>query len=475
MDRYTRVVSSCPRSRIFSALARAFALLACLTLPTVAQDAIAASPVTANAIPGPAAISSKPSTVSSGAAQPEALFYAVPSRSSLESFQDHAARVALIAPQCFALDRYGVLRGSLPPGLTWIARQRHVEIMPLVINAGFSRWGAHHLLHSAADRDRAVGELLDASRAPGVVGYQLDFEGMSYHDRPWFTRFVQELARSLHRHGKLLSVAVAARTSNDYNYTYATYSGVYDYRKLANAADFLSVMAYPESDKEHPGPLASYPWVQQVIQTELQYVPAAKLSLGMPDYQTDFGRRRVRISIWRRIRHRLRRFFRWTVRFFAHSGPAEHAGYRLHWDPVLKSSYRVYGHGRFRHIVWVEDERSFQAKLSLVKKYHLRGFSVWRIGLEDPHIWAMLPRVDRQRTELAGSRPAVLPHLVTVKAAAKKTAVATAPGSPSGGALPGPEAVPPQPDTTSPELPAGTPAESAPADTSSAAPPAGAR
>ena len=40
--------------------------------------------------------------------------------------------------------------------------------------------------------------------------------------------------------------------------------------------------------------------------------------------------------------------------------------------------------------LFVEDARSFAAKLELMKKLKLRGFSVWVLGPEDPGIWAQL-------------------------------------------------------------------------------------
>lgn len=324
-----------------------------------------------------------------------ALFYAVPDAASTASFRQHADEIAVIAPQSFALDRYGRLKGALPDDLTQVARAHGVAIMPLVINADFSKWGAIHMLRSLGDRDRAVGELVDAARDLNLAGWQIDFENLPSSERAHFTEFVKEAAGALHRHGKLLSVAVGARTSDDpHADSFRSFSGVYDYYELAQSADFLSVMAYPESDATHPGPLASTPWVEKVIQHVLLQVPPEKVSLGLPTYQTDWMERRVRITLRRRIEGRLKRIVRYIYRLFHHSGPAVSADDGdLQWDPVLQSSYRIEGDGHSRRITWVEDERSFQAKLQLVAKYHLRGFSVWRIGLEDPRIWDVLPEL----------------------------------------------------------------------------------
>lgn len=351
----------------------------------------------------------------------EALFYSVPGDRSLDSFRSHASRITVIAPQAFALDSRGDLHGSLSSDVVTVASANSVGLMPLVINADFSRKGATHLLDSAAARDRAVGQLVNTARQLHLAGWQIDFENLSATERDDFTRFVTEVARGLHHDGRQLSVAVAARTSERHTDTWQTFSGVYDYAGLADAADFLSVMAYPEHDGSHPGPLASYPWVKQVVEHVLLYVPPQKLSLGLPTYQTDWGKRRVKVSIIRRVGRRIRHIVRWVLRMESHNGPADHGDYTLHWDPVLKSSYRVYWRHHRRHIVWIEDERSFAAKLQLVAEYHLRGFSVWRIGLEDPHIWAELPRAERLAKTAPAPANGELPQLIDRTGASSST------------------------------------------------------
>lgn len=334
-----------------------------------------------------------------------ALFYAVPGDSSAESFRAHADSIAVIAPQSFSLDRYGRLKGSLPGDIATIAHVHGVAVMPLVVNADFSKWGAIRMLRSLGARDRAVGALVDTARDLDLAGWQIDFENLPSSQRVAFSRFVAEAAGALHRHGKLLSVAVGARTSDDPGSdSYRGFSGVYDYASLGRSADFLSVMAYPESDAAHPGPLASYPWVEKVVQHVLQEVPPDKVSLGLPTYQTDWVERRIRVSFRHRVAGRIRRVFHWIYRLFRHSGPAVDAGDEdLQWDPVLQSSYRIEGEGHHRKVLWVEDERSFEAKLRLVSQYHLRGFSVWRIGLEDPRIWNKLPLTVRSDASAAPS------------------------------------------------------------------------
>ena len=324
------------------------------------------------------------------------LFYALPGASALASFEQHASQVGVLAPQSFSLDYWGELRGSVPADMADIARQQGVAMMPLVINRGFSSWQALRLLGNRYARDRAVDALVQTGLVQGLAGWQIDFEDLPWTARAAFSRFVAEAADALHRHGMQLSVAVAARTNDDvHNASYRDFSGVYDYAALARSADFLSVMAYPESDASHPGPLASTPWVEQVIRYVLTQVPADKISLGLPDYQSTWMERRVRVTVRRRIDGRIHWFYHHVYRIFHRNGPFAVRPSTLHWDPVLQTSYRIQGRGPNLHIVWVEDDRSFAAKLRLVALFHLRGYSVWRIGLEDPRIWNELPPVER--------------------------------------------------------------------------------
>lgn len=348
----------------------------------------------------------------------QGVFYIIPGPQALERFREDADEIGIIAPQSFSLDGYGLLRSSLPDDVREIAIEHGVPVMPLVINSGFSRWQAIRLLHNASARDRAIGALVDTARQLSLAGWQVDFENLPWTQRAAFSRFIAEAAGALHRHGLLLSVAVAARTSDQVNATFRSFSGVYDYRALARSADFLSVMAYPESDATHPGPLASTPWVRQVLDHVLTQAPPDKISLGIPTYQTDWMRRRIRISFRRRIAGHIRRVFRYVYRLFHHDGPVQLAPW--HWDPVLQAAYRIQTWGHDRRITWIENEESFRAKLALVAEYHLRGYSVWRLGLEDPNIWHELPPAPRA---IAADPPP--PHLPRLRVAA---AASTPPG-----------------------------------------------
>ena len=60
------------------------------------------------------------------------------------------------------------------------------------------------------------------------------------------------------------------------------------------------------------------------------------------------------------------------------------------WDDVQKSPYAAWDEKGVFQYVWLEDARAFAAKLELVRKYNLRGYSVWKLGDEDPKTWEIV-------------------------------------------------------------------------------------
>src|SRR6185369_9473049 len=66
------------------------------------------------------------------------------------------------------------------------------------------------------------------------------------------------------------------------------------------------------------------------------------------------------------------------------------AGVTPQWDSVQRAIHAEWDEqGVFQHI-WIEDARAFAAKLELVKRYGLRGYSVWKLGDEDPKTWEIV-------------------------------------------------------------------------------------
>jgi spore germination protein YaaH len=74
------------------------------------------------------------------------------------------------------------------------------------------------------------------------------------------------------------------------------------------------------------------------------------------------------------------------------SGLADRYGARLAWDEEQAVTWGRFENGGTFEWLFLEDERSFRAKLAVVREKRLRGFSVWVLGPEDERIWEALRR-----------------------------------------------------------------------------------
>jgi spore germination protein YaaH len=324
------------------------------------------------------------------AQQLEALWYSTPSEVSTKSFLAHADQISIVSPQVFAFDHAGGIHGKIDPRVIQKAKEAGVKLVPLVMNAGFDQPIMHQILTVPGPRHNAVRSITALCRDNKFAGIQFDIENVHVKDKEAFTSFSREVADSLHKIGCTLSAAVVPRLGEDrgptsyHKWIWDNWRGVYDYKALADAMDFISYMTYAQHTGNSPsGPVAGYRWVEDCLKYVLSLgVPPAKISLGLASYSDH-----------------------WYPSWDSTSGPRMRGGDVSYervmtilrernvtpvWDDQEKALRAEWSEGGVFESAWIEDARAFMAKLELVKKYNLRGYSVWVLGSEDPKTWDSL-------------------------------------------------------------------------------------
>ena len=71
---------------------------------------------------------------------------------------------------------------------------------------------------------------------------------------------------------------------------------------------------------------------------------------------------------------------------------AERADAPMRWEETDQVPFAYYPNGGVYEWLFLENARSFQAKLALMQEKKLRGFSAWVLGLEDEDIWGVACR-----------------------------------------------------------------------------------
>lgn len=322
----------------------------------------------------------------------ESLWYLVDNEESIQSFLRNADRISVVGPQTYLMDEHGIVWGDVDERVLRAAREKGIKVMPLVLQPGFDQPMFRKLLHDAEARRRGAENLARLCRENGIWGIQFDFENIHVTDRDRFTAFYREAADALHGAGCTISIAVVPRTgefpgeTSYHKWIHEYWRGAYDYRALAEAGDFLSLMTYDQhTHRTPPGPVAGLPWVERVLAYVLSLgVPPDKISLGVPAY-----------SVFWQPSYDAEHGARTWGRGLGHAqirGLVEEHGVQPVWDERYKVAYAFWENDNLHEFVFIEDARSFGHKLALVGKHGLRGFSVWRLGHEDPGVWDLLRR-----------------------------------------------------------------------------------
>jgi spore germination protein YaaH len=307
----------------------------------------------------------------------EKIFYLSTSneKQAILDVSEHADKIDILAPQAYAVGYDLNLYGSLSSALKSAIGKSGVKVMPLVVNSGFNQKVIHNFLVSSSAQDKVINGLVYLAEKDDYIGWQFDFENISYLDRDLYSAFVEKAATVFHQNGLILSVAAVSR-SVDYEDTlaYRNWGGAFDYKRLANAVDFISLMTY--DDSKSYGPTSSTIYINWVLAYVKDKIPPEKLSMGIPFYYWGWSLAPLK---------RVSSGSYGLVAFTAQNFVCKHG-----FDEALGVPWLTYVAGNKAYKIWYENKRSFELKLGIVKNNKLRGFSAWVLGQEDPDIWNVL-------------------------------------------------------------------------------------
>jgi spore germination protein len=291
-----------------------------------------------------------------------------------QSLINNISNINMIIPFSFKIDQYGMVSGNHNTKPANVANTSGAYLLALVNNIqgrNFNSNTIHRMLSNSAARSRAVNGISRLLKEKGYRGVNIDFENVPPRDRIYLTAFFRELSTALRSKGLLVTASVPAKS---YNETSSSHSGAYDYQAIAPYLDQVMIMAYDEHYSGGPaGPVASYPWVERVINYAMRYFPPSKIIIGIAGYGYDWSSFSGKAKNYNAIQRLVNKY-----KIFPK------------WHSVYKVPYFTYKSWGVKHEVWYENSHSTAAKLSLIRKYHLRGVALWRLGYEDPAIWKVI-------------------------------------------------------------------------------------
>lgn len=206
-------------------------------------------------------------------------------------------------------------------------------------------------------------------------GINIDFEYMHDEDKSLFSRFIIELKPRLNEIGAVLSVDVTAPDGSE------EWSMCYDRYTIGKVADYIVFMAYDQYgvSSSEPGTTAGYNWVKVNLDKFVgqEGVDSDKIILGIPFFT----------RVWKQQNGNIIGKPAIDMKNIEKVVPE---GASKTWDEDLKQYYIEYEKDGITYKIWVEDEESITAKLSLVDEYKLAGAAYWVKDREPDSIWNII-------------------------------------------------------------------------------------
>jgi poly-beta-1,6 N-acetyl-D-glucosamine synthase len=314
-------------------------------------------------------------------------FYAPWQRTALSSLRANADRLTHLMPGWLRLDADGFTIDTTDwdPRLTpanlevvRIARQHGLRLEPVLSNAQgglFDPDRADSVLQDPASQRHVAALARDWLLAHHFDGLNLDLENLKPQDYAALPAAVTNFAAVLHAAGLHLSVDVEPQRP-----------GVPDLplEAMSKDADLVVAMVYGEHyPGGEPGPIASAPWAQPLLQGFLRRIPRDKLVVGIGNYAYDWsddGRPATALSYQGAL----------LLAGAARPDPGQET---VDFDADALNPTFDYddaqGHG---HEVWMLDAATAYNQWAMARRLGVRGTALWALGLEDPDVWTFLDR-----------------------------------------------------------------------------------
>ena len=273
------------------------------------------------------------------------------------------------------------------------AHKQNVEVWMTVrdFDGGISsEKESYELLSYTSRRETLITQLIAEALRVGVDGINVDFEKISDKCGEHYIEFIRELSVKCRQNGLVLSVD---------NYVPKSFNTQYDRKEQGIVADYVVIMGYDEYYAGSPeaGPVSSYNYVKEGITETLKEVPAEKVISGIPFFTRLWKETPKTEEELKSDKGTDAEQYSATVESDAYGmdnaqALVKQAGVDTTWDKKAGQNYATWEADGSKYEIWLEDSKSIEAKLKLMKKYKLAGTAEWSLGQESSDIWNLIQK-----------------------------------------------------------------------------------
>lgn len=249
---------------------------------------------------------------------------------------------------------------------------------------------SYELLSHTSRREKLINQLVAAALQTGIDGINVDFEKISKECGEHYIQFIRELSVRCRQNGLVLSVD---------NYVPKGYNMQYNRKEQGIVADYVIIMGYDEHFAGSPeaGSVSSYNYVKEGISETLKEVPANKMISGIPFFTRLWEVRaktedELAQDAGTANEEYTNKVTSKALGMDSAQAVVKEAGVKTTWDDETKQNFASWTSGDTTYSIWLEDEKSMEYKLQLMKKNKLAGTAEWALGQENSDIWQLIQK-----------------------------------------------------------------------------------
>jgi len=271
------------------------------------------------------------------------------------------------------------------------AHQANIEVWATVrdFDGGISSYEeSYEFLSKTSQRERLINQLIADALQTGIDGINVDFEKISNECGEHYIQFIRELAVRCKQNGLILSVD---------NYVPKGYNTQYNRKEQGLVADYVVIMGYDEhyAGSLESGSVSSYNFVKEGIEETLKEVPAEKIISGIPFFtrlweETPKTEEELAEDVGTEAEEYVMNVSSVALGMEAAKETVENNGADIQWDDDAKQDYATWTSGDVTYKIWLENEKSLEPKLALMRENKLAGTAAWALGQETSNIWELI-------------------------------------------------------------------------------------
>ena len=287
--------------------------------------------------------------------------------------------VNVVSPAFFRVTNDGKLQenvGEMGERYIEWAHNSGYKVWPMVSNAGDGMTEVTStIMNDYEKRKELIEQIVEVCVKYELDGINIDFENMKQEDKDLYSRFIIELTPRIKDIGDVISVDTTAPDGGE------TWSMCYDRHVIGNVANYIVFMAYDEYGvaSTTPGTTAGYDGAKLSLEKYLktEEIAPSKIILAVPFYT----------RIWTEQPDGTAKSATVNMKDINRVIPE---GIEPEWKDDLKQNYVEYQDKNTTKKMWIEDEKSLEAKLSLIPENNLAGVAEWAKDMEDESIWKII-------------------------------------------------------------------------------------